>query len=83
MDRNLVKVHKPREKKNVVNIQVCLVTKRVIICRKRHRFLHDKAGFTAQDFLVLGLSLQLHDLFLVLAISRDFRPRDEILKLSS
>ena len=47
MDRNLVKVHKPREKKNVVNIQVCLVTKRVIICRIRHRFLHDKAGFTA------------------------------------
>lgn len=83
MDRNLVKVHKPREKKNVVNIQVCLVTKRVIICHIRHRFLHDKAGFTAQDFLVLGLSLQLHDLFLVLAISRDFRPRDEILKLSS
>lgn len=60
MDRNLVKVHKPREKKNVVNIQVCLVTKRVIICRIRHRFLHDKAGFTAQDFLVLGLSLKLH-----------------------
>ena len=76
MDRNLVKVHKPREKKNVVNIQICLVTKRVIICRIRHRFLHDKAGFTAQDnlvprafpwersraqdFLVLGLSLKLH-----------------------